>query len=43
MEYQNEILDNNSLNGEFNAEEHTVISLNKFILLSILSFGTYQI
>lgn len=43
MEYQNEILDNNSLNGEFNAEEHTVISLNKFILLSILSFGIYQI
>jgi hypothetical protein len=43
MEYQNEILDNNSLNGEFNTEEQTVISTSKFILLSIISFGTYQI
>jgi hypothetical protein len=43
MEYQNEILDNNSLNGEYNTEEQTVISTSKFILLSIISFGTYQI
>lgn len=43
MENQNEILDSTNLDRSNDIEEQQIISLNKFIFLSIISFGTYEI
>ena len=41
MENQDEILDSDNLETTNDVEEQKIISLNKFIFLSIISFGTY--
>ena len=43
MENQDEILDSRNLETNNDVEEQKIISLNKFIFLSIISFGTYEI
>ena len=43
MENQDEILDSGNLQMTNDVEEQKLISLNKFITLSIISFGTYPI
>jgi hypothetical protein len=43
MENQDEILDSDFLVTAQNAEEQKIISLKKFIFLSIISFGLYKI
>ena len=43
MESQNEFLENNNLDATYVVEEQKIINLNKFILLSIISFGLYEI
>ncbi len=43
MENQNNILNSNSIGLKNNIEEQHCISLNKFIILSIASFGLYEI
>ena len=43
MENQDEILDSGNLEITNVVEEQKIISLNKFIFLSIISFGTYEI
>lgn len=43
METQDEIIDNGKPEITNVVEEQKIISLNKFIFLSIISFGTYEI
>lgn len=43
MENHNEILDAGYLETTYDIEEQRIISLNKFILLSVISLGIYQI
>jgi hypothetical protein len=43
MENQDEILDSGNLGINNIVEEQKIISLNKFIFLSIISFGTYEL
>ena len=43
MENQDKILDNGDLETMNDVEEQKIISLNKFIFLSIISFGAYEI
>src|SRR4051812_412133 len=43
MENQNEILDSSSLTSHSTVEAQHIISVEKFILLCIASFGTYEI
>ena len=42
MENQDEILDGSDLRND-DVEEQKIINLNKFIFLSIISFGAYEI
>jgi hypothetical protein len=41
MENQDNILNNENLKATIDVEEQKIISLNKFIFLSIISFGAY--
>ena len=43
MENQDEFLEDNNSEMTYVVEEQKIISLNKFILLSIISFGLYEI
>lgn len=43
MENQDEILDSGNLGVNNIVEEQKIISLNRFIFLSIISFGTYKL
>ena len=43
MENQDKFLEDNNLEATYVVEEQKIISLNKFILLSIISFGLYEI
>ena len=43
MENQDEILDSEDVGANNDIEEQNIISLNKFIFLSIISFGLYPI
>ena len=42
MEIQTEALEN-SLQSNIKIETQNIISLNKFVFLSVISFGTYEI
>lgn len=43
MENNNDILDNDLLEGTSEVEVQHLITLNKFIFLSLISYGTYEI
>src|SRR5438067_149581 len=43
MENQDQILDSDILNKEADLETEYIISVNKFILLSLSTFGLYEI
>ena len=43
MENQDKFLEDDNLEVTYVVEEQKIISLNKFILLSIISFGLYEI
>ena len=43
MENQSEIIDQDIVQNESPVEEQTIISLNKFVFLSIITFGLYDV
>ena len=43
MEINNEIIESENLEKTYDVEEQKIMSLNKFIFLSIISFGIYEI
>lgn len=43
MEINNEIIETEHVEKTYDVEEQKIMSLNKFIFLSIISFGIYQI
>lgn len=43
MENQSEIIDQNIVHNESQIEDQTIISLNKFAFLSIITFGMYDL